>query len=120
VVLAHKEKNLYQHSLRGRGGQRGRGRNFRGRGDRHSQEEKSDLHCICYKRDGLDDASTSKFPWDRIEHERNQPNGKTNDKEKGKALESTHYVVAHYNIGVNEDLFNASLYFEIQASLIHI
>jgi len=49
------------------------------------------------------------LPWDKIEQERNEPKGKTNDKEKGKAPESTHYVVAHCNIGVNEDLFNASL-----------
>ena len=35
--------------------------------------------------------------------------GKTNDTNKGKAPESTHYVVAQCNIGVNEYLFNASL-----------
>eukprot|EP00253_Pinus_taeda_P008830 PITA_08830 len=108
-VLHIEKKNLSQESSRGRGGQRGRGRNFRGRGGRHSQGEKLDLHYIRCKRDGLHDASTCKFPWDRIEQERNQPKGKTNDKEKGKELEFTHYVVAHYNIGVNEDLFNASL-----------
>lgn len=28
---------------------------------------------------------------------------------KGKALESSHYVVAHFNIGVSEDLLNDSL-----------
>jgi len=44
-----------------------------------------------------------------MEQQRNQPKGKTNDTEKGKALESAHYVVAQCNIGVNEDLFNASL-----------
>ena len=109
VCLAHKEKNLSQDSSRGRSGHRGRGRNFRGRGDRHSQGEKSDLHYIRYKRDGSRDASTCKLPWDKIEQERNQPKDKTKDKEKGKAPESTHYVLAHYNIGVNEDLFNASL-----------
>ena len=111
ICLAHREKNLAQDSSRGRGGRRGRGRgiNFRGRGDRHFQGEKLDLHCTRYKRDGSHDASTCKFPWDIIEQERNQPKGKTNDKEKGKVLESTHYVVAHCNIGVNEDVFNASL-----------
>jgi len=109
VCLAHREKNLAQESSRGRGGRRGRGRIFRGRGGRHSQGEKSDLHCICCKRDGSHDAFTCKLPWDRIKQERNQPKGKTNDKEKGKAPESAHYVVAHCNVGVNEDLFNASL-----------
>eukprot|EP00253_Pinus_taeda_P036637 PITA_36637 len=81
VCLAHREKNLAQDSSIGR-------------------------DC---KRDGSHDASTCKLPWDRIEQERNQPKGKINVKEKGKAPESTHYVVAHSNIGVNEDLFNASL-----------
>src|SRR3984885_3738028 len=37
VCLAHREKNIAQNSSRGRGGQRGRGRNFRGMGGRHSQ-----------------------------------------------------------------------------------
>lgn len=53
-------------------------------------------------------ASTCKLPWDRIKQERNEGKGKTIDKGKGKALESAHYVVAHCNIGVTEDLFNAS------------
>eukprot|EP00253_Pinus_taeda_P028857 PITA_28857 len=109
VCIAHREKNLAQDSLRGRGGRRGRGRNFRGRRGRHSQGEKSNLHCIRCKRGGSHDASTCKLPWDKIEHERNQPKGKTNDKEKGIAPKSAHYVVAHCNIRVNEDLFNASL-----------
>eukprot|EP00253_Pinus_taeda_P027529 PITA_27529 len=84
VCLAHRENNLVEDSSRGRGGRRGRGRrNFRGRGGgRHSQGEKSDLHCIHCKRDESHDASTCKLPWDRIEQERNQPKGKTNDKEK--------------------------------------
>jgi len=109
VCLAHREKNLAQDSSRGRGGRTGRGRNFRGRGGRHSQGENLDLHCIRYKRDGSHDASLGKLPWDKIEQEINQPKGKTNDKEKGKAPESAHYGVAHCNIGVNEGLFNASL-----------
>eukprot|EP00253_Pinus_taeda_P024709 PITA_24709 len=97
VCLAHRENNLAQDSSRGRGGRRGRGRrNFKGKGDRHSQGEKSDLHCIRCKRDGSHDASTCKLPWDRIEQERNQPKGKTNDKEKIKAPESAHYVMEHY------------------------
>jgi hypothetical protein len=33
---------------------------------------------------------------------------KTSDLAKGKASESTHYIVAHCNIGVTEDLFNNS------------
>ena len=67
------------------------------------------MHCIRCNRDGSHDASTCKLRCERIEQERNQPKGKTNDKEKGKAPKSAHYVVAHCNIGVNEDLFNASL-----------
>jgi len=67
------------------------------------------LDYIRYKRNGSHDASTCKLPWEKIEQQRNQKKGKTNDTDKGKALESTHYVVAQYNIGVNEDLFNASL-----------
>ena len=55
-------------------------------GGRHSQGEKSDLHCIRCKRDGSHDASTCKLPWDRIEKERNQPKGKTNEKIKVKHL----------------------------------
>eukprot|EP00253_Pinus_taeda_P008762 PITA_08762 len=83
MCLSHRENNLAQDSSRGRGGQRGRGRNFRGRGGRHSQGEKSNFQCICCKRYGSHDASTCKLPWDRIEQERNQPKGKTKDKEKG-------------------------------------
>ena len=109
MCLAHKENNLAQDSSRGRGGRRGRGRYFRGKGGRHSQGEKSDFHCIRCKRNGSHDASSCKLPWHKIEQQRNQPKGKINDTNKGKAPESTHYVVAQCNIGVNEDLFNASL-----------
>ena len=49
MCLAHKEKNIAQDSSKGRGGRRGIGRYFRGRGGRHSQGEKVDLHCICCK-----------------------------------------------------------------------
>ena len=49
VCLAHKEKNLAQDSSKGRGGQRGRRRYFKGKGGKHSQGEKADLHFICYK-----------------------------------------------------------------------
>lgn len=73
------------------------------------QGEKSDLHCMNCNRDGHD-ASTCKFPWERSERERNEAKGKTNEKGKGKALESAHYVVAHCNMGVTKDLFNASCY----------
>eukprot|EP00253_Pinus_taeda_P008003 PITA_08003 len=79
VCLAHKENNLAQDSSRGRGGRRGRGRYFRGRGRRHSQGEKSDLHCIRCKGNGSHDASTCKLPCEKIEQQRNQPKGKTND-----------------------------------------
>ena len=109
VCFAYKEKHPVQDSSRGRGGRRGRGRYFRGGGGRHSQGEKADLHCIRCKRNGSHDASTCKLPWDKIEQQRNQQKGKTDDTDKGKALESAHYVVAQCNIGVNEDLFNASL-----------
>ena len=109
VCLAHKEKHPAQESSRGRGGRRGRGRYFKGKGGRHSQGEKVDLHCICYKRNGSHDASTCKLPRDKIEQQRNQQNGKIDDTNKGKAAESAHYVVAQCNTGVNENLFNASL-----------
>ena len=82
---------------------------FQRRGGRHSQGEKADLHCICCKRNGSHDASTCKLPWDKIEQKRNQQKGKIDDIDKGKAPESTHYVEAQCSIGVNEDLFNASL-----------
>jgi len=49
------------------------------------------------------------MPWDIIEQEINEGKGKTPDKGKYKEHESTHYVVAHCNIGVIEELFNASL-----------
>eukprot|EP00253_Pinus_taeda_P029861 PITA_29861 len=109
VCLAHKEKNPAQDSTRGRGGRRGRGRYLRGKGGRHSQGEKADLHCIRCKRNGSHDASTCKLPWNKIELKRNQQKGKADDTDKGKAPKSAHYVVAQCNIGVNEDLFNASL-----------
>ena len=67
------------------------------------------MHYICCKRNGSHGASTCKLPWDKTEPQRNQLKGKTNDTDKGKAPQSTHYVVAQCNIGVNEYLFNASL-----------
>eukprot|EP00253_Pinus_taeda_P002429 PITA_02429 len=45
----------------------------------------------------------------RYFREKNQHKGKTDDTDKGKAPESAHCVEAQCNIGVNEDLFNASL-----------
>ena len=78
-------------------------------GGRHSQGEKADLHCICCKRNGSHAASTCKLPWEKIEQKINQQKGKTDDTNKGKAPESAHYIEAQFNIGVNEDLFNASL-----------
>eukprot|EP00253_Pinus_taeda_P013008 PITA_13008 len=96
MCLAHKENRPAQDSIRGRGGRRGRGRYFRGRGGRHSQGEKVDLHCIHCKRNGSHDASTCKLPWDKIEHKRNKQKGKTDDTDKGKTPESTHYVEAQY------------------------
>ena len=72
VCFAHREKIHDQDSSRGIGGQRGRGRrNFRGRGGRQTQTEKYDLHCIRCNKDSHD-ASTCKFPWDKIEQQRNQ------------------------------------------------
>ena len=98
VCLAHKEKHPAQDSARGRGGRRGRGRYFRGRGGRHYQAEKADLHCIRCKRNGSHDASTCKLPWDKIEQKRNQQKDKTDDIDKGKAPESAHYIEAQCNI----------------------
>jgi len=92
VCLAHKENHPAQDSTRGRGGRRGRGRYFRGRGGRHSQAEKADLHYIRCKRNGSHDASTCKLPWDKIEQRRNQQKGETDDTDKGKAPESAHYI----------------------------
>ena len=74
---------------------------FQRQGDRHSQGEKADFHCIRCKINGSHDATTCKLPWDKIEQQRNQQKGKTNDIGKGKAPESTHYVVAQCNIGIN-------------------
>ena len=110
VCLTHIEKNHAQESSRGIGGLRGRGRrNFRRGGwGRQFQGEKYDIHCTWCNRDGHD-SSTCKLPWKIIVQDINEAKGKNHDKRKGKALESTHYVVAHCNIGVIEDLFNASL-----------
>lgn len=67
VCLAQKEKNHEKDSSRGRGVRRGRlSKNFEGRGGRHFQGERYDLHCIRCNIDGYD-ASTCKLPWDRIE-----------------------------------------------------
>ena len=63
-------------------------------GGRHYQGEKADLNYIPCKRNGSHDASTCKLPWDKIEKQINQPKGKTNVTDKGKAPESSHYVVA--------------------------
>ena len=90
VCFAHREKSHAQDYSRGRGGLRGRERrNFRGRDERQTQIEKSNLHCICCNKD-WHDASTCKFPWDKIEQQRNQEKGKTHNIDKGKAPESAH------------------------------
>ena len=52
VCLAHREKNLDQDSSRGKGGRRGRGRNFRGRGA-HTLKEKSQI-CTAYAAKEMD------------------------------------------------------------------
>ena len=48
------------------------------------------------------------MPWERIEQEINEAKGKTHDKDKVKEPKSTHYVLAHCNNGVTEDLFDVS------------
>ena len=76
-------------------------------GGRQTQTEKSDLHCIhCNKH--WHDASTCKLPWDKIEQQINQEKAKTHDRDKGKAPDSAHYVVAHCNNGEIEDLSDVS------------
>ena len=45
----------------------------------------------------------------KLSRKETKKKGKTDDTDKGKTLESPHYVVAQCNIGVNEDLFIASL-----------
>ena len=52
VCLAHKEKNLAQDSSKGRDGQRGRGRYFRG-GGVDTLKEKSHI-CIAYTTKEMD------------------------------------------------------------------
>ena len=75
VCFAHREKIHAQDFSRGSSGRRGIGRrNFRGRGGKQTQTEKSDLHCICCNKD-WHDASTCKLPWDKIEQQRNQEKG---------------------------------------------
>ena len=69
------------------------------------QSDKSNLHCTCCNKDGHD-AYKCRTPWDKIEQQRNQDKGKTNDKDKGKALESTHDVLEHCNNGVTEEFFD--------------
>ena len=109
MCLAQKQKNHTHDSSRGRGDRRRHGKkNNRGKGGKHYQGGRQDLHCICSSRNGHV-ASTCKLSWDRIKQERNEEKGKTPDLGKGKAHESAHYIVAHYNIGVNEDMFNNSL-----------
>ena len=52
VCLAHKEKNLAQDYSRGRGGQRGRGRYFRGRGADTFKEKRK--ICTAYAAKEMD------------------------------------------------------------------
>ena len=108
VCFTHREKSHAKDYFIGGDGPRVRGRrNFRGRGGRQSQTEKYNLRFIrCNKE--FHDASTCKFPWDKIEHQRNQEKGKNHDGDKGKAPKSTDYFVAHCNNGVTEDLFDVS------------
>eukprot|EP00253_Pinus_taeda_P007309 PITA_07309 len=109
VCLAHKEKHPAQDSTSGRGGRRGRGRYFRGRGADILKKKRQIYTVFAAKKNGSHDASTCKLPWDKTKQKINQQKSKIDDTDKGKAPESAHYVEAQCNIGVNEDLFNASL-----------
>jgi hypothetical protein len=62
------------------------------------------------RKNGSCEANDYKIPWEKIKDRQNykEDKGKTSDPAKGKAPESTHYFVAHCNIGVTEDLFNTS------------
>jgi hypothetical protein len=73
------------------------------RGVRDNQSERSNLHCVCCGKNGHE-AKTCRIPWEKIKdkHEQNE--------DKGKAPESTHFVVVHCNIGINEDLFKISFF----------
>jgi hypothetical protein len=60
---------------------------------------------------GSHEATDCRVPWEKIKEKQNQKEDrdKTSEPVEGKAL--AHYVVSHCNIGVIEDLFNASLSF---------
>jgi hypothetical protein len=85
ACFAQKGKNQSHDSYRGEG----------------SKSERSDLHCVHCGKNGHE-AKTCRIPWEKIKEKQEQK------EEKGKALESAHFVIAHCNIGINEDLFKTS------------
>jgi hypothetical protein len=79
-----------------------------GRG-RHNRDAKFDLHCVCCSKNGHEE-KTCRIPWEKIKEkqDKKEDKNKVSDLENGKVPELAHYIVAHCNIRVNEDLFNTS------------
>jgi hypothetical protein len=66
----------------------------------HNQAERFYIYCVCCGKN-KHEAKTCRNSWEKIKDKHEQK------EEKGKAHEFSHLVVAHCNIGINEDLFKA-------------
>jgi hypothetical protein len=108
--LAPKGKNQSHNSSRGEGSKRGRGRkNLKGRGVDTAKVRDLIFIVIVAERMGHMKQRHAESHGRRSKTNRiKKKTSKTSDLEKGKAPKSSHYIVAHCNVGVTEDLFNTS------------
>lgn len=70
---------------------------------RQNQIERPNPHCVYYGRKGHE-AKTCKNPWEKIKEQ--EEKDKALEQAKCNALELSHYVIAHYNIGLHKDVFS--------------
>ena len=90
------------------GKERGRGRrNFKGRGGRNNSSKRSDLQCKrCGKTGHTSDQCWAS--WDSIKDKQNQKKDDNKNQDASKSSDSTHCIVAHCNLGINEIAYLSS------------
>jgi hypothetical protein len=103
VYLAQKDNIKPHDSSRGKRIRRGCGRgrkSFIGKGGRHNQDDRSNLHCTRCKNNGSHEADDYRFPCDNIKeyrYNKKEDKGKPSEPTKGNPSKFSYYIVAHCN-----------------------